>query len=145
MCGPVQVNLSGGRVSAAGEFEIARQVQRALADLAGDDAGGRRPVSQPLRPPRNLAMSVIGESRADAVHAADEVVDHAVGLGMAWIEAVQFAVGDHVDAGQFLRLQDHQDGVAQRAASKCRLRASAVRGSCRPPSSGPASCAPGCS
>ena len=40
MCGPVQVNLSGTRGERAGEFVIARQVERAFADLAGDDAGG---------------------------------------------------------------------------------------------------------
>ena len=71
-----------------------------------------------------------GEAGAHAVHAADEIVDHAVGFGMAGIEAIQFAVGDHVDAGQFLRFEHHHDGVAQACRGWSRRSASAARDNC---------------
>src|SRR5262249_30220835 len=44
---------------------------------------------------------------------ADEVVDHAVGVGVADVEARQLAIGDDVYTGQLLGLEDNEDGVAQ--------------------------------
>ena len=50
-------------------------------------------------------------SAADAGHRADEVLDHAVGVGVVDVEAVELAVGDDVDAGHLLGLEDDARGV----------------------------------
>ena len=90
--------LERARGEAAGEFVIAGQVERTLADFAGDNAGGLRAESHAgvLAECRDIGD---GKSRAHAVHLADEVIDHAVGFGVAGIETIQLAVGDDVDTG----------------------------------------------
>jgi hypothetical protein len=47
----------------------------------------------------------------DPAEAADEVFDHAVGVRVVRIEAVEFAVGRQVDAGVLLGGDDHRGGV----------------------------------
>ena len=100
------------RGQCASELVIARKVERALADLARDHAGRLGAIGQ-ARVRAEFVKIADGKTRGDAVHAADEIIDHAVGFGMAGVEAVELAVGDDVDAGQFLGFEHNHDGVAQ--------------------------------
>ena len=52
--------------------------------------------------------------RADARHRPDEILDHAVGIGMVHVEAVEFAIGGQVDAGLALNVEDHARGIETR-------------------------------
>ena len=49
--------------------------------------------------------------RADSLHRTDEVFDHAVGIGMIDVEAVQFAVGRQIDSGLPLQTEDDASGI----------------------------------
>ena len=49
-----------------------------------------------------------------ARHRTDEVLDHAVGIGMIHVEAVEFAIGGQVDAGLPLDVEDDARGVQTR-------------------------------
>ena len=60
----------------------------------------------------------------------DEIIDHAVGLGMARIEAVELSIGNNIETGELLRFQHHHDGVPKRHArgiakkpTRCRVTA----------------------
>ena len=57
-----------------------------------------------------------GKLRLDSLHGLDEVVDHAVGVGVVDVPAVQLTVGHHVDPGQLLGLEHREDRIAQALA-----------------------------
>ena len=103
------------RCQRAGEFEITGEIERAFCDLTGDEARGLASVCEALIFAKLFDIAQ-REAGVDAIHAANEIVDHAVGLGMAGVEAVQFAIGDHIDTGPLLRLEHDHDGVTQRDA-----------------------------
>ena len=94
------------------ELPIARQIQSALGEWPLDDAGRLGTKAHPLLGGK-LGQVLPRESRRDAAHRPDEIVDHAVGLRVAHVEARQLTVGDQVDPGQFLRLEHDEDGIAQ--------------------------------
>ena len=52
-----------------------------------------------------------GRERCGCRRAAEEVVDHAVGIGMVDIEAVEFAIGWQVDTGLALDVEDYARGI----------------------------------
>ena len=68
---------------------------------------------------------------AYAGHGADEVLDHAVGIGMIDVEAVEFAVGGQVDARLALRVEDDARGVEARLLAGQRGQPVGNRDSCR--------------
>ena len=95
------------------ELVIGGQVEDAIADFVRDDArGGGAEAHSLVGPERfDVADRVAG---LDARHTGHEVVDHAVGLGVAGVETVQLSVGDKVDPGKLLRLENNGNGVAER-------------------------------
>ena len=103
------------RSQRAGEFEITRQIERAFCDLTGHDPRGLASVCETLIFAKLFDIAQ-REAGVDAIHTADEIVDHAVGFGMAGVESVQFAIGDHINTRQLLRLEHDHDGVTQRDA-----------------------------
>jgi hypothetical protein len=97
MCGPVSVNLNG----------------RSGADRPFHHA--RRPGAEA----RRFALGIVdplreADLRAHAGHRPHEILDHAVGLRVVDVEAVQLAVAHQVDAGLFLRIDDHAHRVGER-------------------------------
>ena len=54
---------------------------------------------------RKLIRDRAADDRRDAGHRADEVFDHAVGVGMVDVEAVELAVGRQIDAGLTLDVE----------------------------------------
>ena len=88
------------------ELVVGGQVEDAIADFVRDDAcGGGAEAHSLVGPERfDVADRVAG---LDARHAGHEVVDHAVGLGVAGVETVQLSIGDKVDPGKFLRLENN--------------------------------------
>ncbi len=88
------------------------QVECSRADRANHDASRLGAVRHTgLR--AELQLVSPGKLCIDPAHLADEVVNHAVGLGMVEVVAVQLAVGDHIDARQLLGAHHHQGGIAQ--------------------------------
>ena len=59
---------------------------------------------------------------------ADEILDHAVGIGMVDVEAVEFAIGGQVDAGLALNVENHARGVEHAPARSAAPPASRGRG-----------------
>ena len=122
-----------------GEFERPRrqrvgarrrvgQIESAVADRAVDDA--RR-----LGAKAHAGLAAVGDNllerdfRANARHGLHEIFDHAVGFGMIDVEAVEFAVAHHIDAGCLLGRNHRAGGVDQAPADLARRRAN--RGSDR--------------
>ena len=52
--------------------------------------------------------------RAYPAHRADEVIDHAVGIGMVHVETVEFAIGGQIDACLALNAEDDARRVETR-------------------------------
>ena len=104
--------LDRERGERARELVIAREVERTLADFASDDAGWFGAIGETGVAAETIEIAD-GEASGDTVHAAYEIVDHAVGFGMAGVETVQLAIGDDVDASELLGLEHDHDGVAQ--------------------------------
>ena len=97
------------------EFIVAREVERAFANLADHHAGGEQP----------LAGSAVGtitveirrsKVAADPLHLRHKIVHHAVRLRMAGIKANQLSIRDQVEACQFLGLEHGHDGIPQHEA-----------------------------
>ena len=89
------------------------EVQAAFANRPAHDARRLRAELHALRG-AELGQLLARERRVDAGHRADEVVNHPVGLRVVHVEARQLAVRDDIKAGEFLRLEHDEDGVAQR-------------------------------
>ena len=101
-----------GAGEASKALPVPRQIERSLGERPVDDTGRLGAKAHPLlggKPGQVLPR----EGGRDATHRPNEVVDHAVGFGMADVEPGQFAVGDQIDPGQFLRLEHNEDGVPQ--------------------------------
>ena len=113
MYGLVTVNLNGPARDAGGELAIGQQIQRAFAERPFDHAGGL--AAEPHRAHAREGLVVAASDlAADAGHRANEILDHAVGVGMVDVEAVELAIGRQVDAGLALRVEDHAGGVDAR-------------------------------
>src|SRR5690606_16493468 len=89
-----------------------RQVEAAVAERPDD--GARRPRAElhaALRAVRNQLVE--REALRDAVHRADEVLDHPDGLGMVDVETRELSVADDVDAGLLLDADHYPRGVGE--------------------------------
>ena len=90
-----------------------RQVEMAGRDRPGHDAG--RPAAElhtRLGPVARQLVEV--DFGRHAAHRPDEIFDHAVGLGMVRVEAVELAVANQVDARPLLGVQHDPRRVGQR-------------------------------
>src|SRR5206468_5060242 len=76
---------------------IARKVERSFADGAFDDAGNSRAEAHAGKAGEFLELLPAGGG-ADAGEGPDEVIDHAVRVGVVDVEAVKLSVGDDVDS-----------------------------------------------
>ncbi len=99
--------------NAGGEFAIGQQIERAFAERPFHHARGLAAEPHGVRAREGFVIAA-AHLRPDAGHGADEVLDHAVGVGMVDVEAVEFAVGGQVDAGLALDVEDHAGGVEAR-------------------------------
>ena len=121
MYGLVTVNLNAPPATATRQaFAIGQQVERALAQFCFHHAGSLAAESHAAgaREGFVIAAAYLG---ADASHGADEVIDHAVGVGMVDVEPVQFAIGRQIDAGLALQVEAHTRGIHTRLlAGQCR-------------------------
>ena len=117
MCGPVRVNLSGFEASDLARAQARGRSSVPPADGAIDDArrAGAEAHARLLAERLDLGE---GELRADPRHRLDEILDHAVGLGVINVEAVELAVADEVDAGPLLRREDDARGVDHRLLAR---------------------------
>ena len=88
------------------------QVQFAFADGAFDHAGRLRAEAHALLGAK-IGYILTAHFARDAGHRPHEIFDHPVRLGVVDVKAGQLAVGDHVQPGQLLRLEDDENGVAQ--------------------------------
>ena len=112
------MNLNGPPATAAGARAIVRQVQRTFADRTDHDPGWFAAKTH-LAFARN-ASGRGGRSPIESRQAPHEVVDHAVGVGMIDVEAVELAVGRQIDAGLPLDVEDHAGRVDERLlAGEC--------------------------
>jgi hypothetical protein len=101
----------------AGAAIVAGEIERAFADLAFDQASrlgaeahaGHAAKCFELRSP---------EIPANPRHGADEVFDHAVGVGVVDVEAIKLAVGDDIDAGEFLGFENNLGRINQRLLAR---------------------------
>ena len=98
---------------AGGEFAIGQQVERAFAERLLDDARGLAAELHGALAGEALVIAA-AHLGADAGHGADEVFDHAVGIGMIDVEAIEFAVGGQIDARLALRVEDDARGIEAR-------------------------------
>jgi hypothetical protein len=92
------------------QFAIGHQVERAFAQRGFDHAGGFVAETHRAHASERF-MIAAAHLGAHAGHGADEVLDHAVGVRMVHVKAVQFAVGGQVDGGLALNIEDHARGV----------------------------------
>ena len=112
MCGPVTVNLSGPPASARGPCARSRQIQGPGPERPLGHR--RRPAAKPharLSPERLQLIEV--DLRPHPRHGVDEVLDHAVGLGVVDVEPVELAVADEIDPGRLLGVQHHAGRVGE--------------------------------
>ena len=102
--------LKGTAGDGRGALAIGEKIERAFAEGAGDDAGRLAAEAH-----RMMARKFFGDRAADdgrdAGHRSDEILDHAVGVGVIDVEAVELAVGGEIDAGLALEIEDDARGV----------------------------------
>jgi hypothetical protein len=93
-----------------GALAVGEQVEGAFAKLARDDAGRLAAEAHGV-----MAGEFLGDGAADhgrdAGHRADEILDHAVRVGVVDVEAVELAVGRQVDAGLTLEIKYDAGGI----------------------------------
>ena len=104
--GELEVTAGDG----GGALAIGQQVEGAFAEGAGDNASGLAAETH-----RVMAGEFFGDGAADlavdAGHGTNEVFDHAIGVGVVDVEAVELAVGGQVDAGLVLDVENDARGV----------------------------------
>lgn len=104
--GEFEITAGDGR----GALAIGEEIERAFAEGAGDDTGGLAAEAH-----RVMAGELLGDGATDlavdAGHGTDEILDHAVRVGMVDVETVKFAVGRKVDAGLGLDVEHDAGGV----------------------------------
>jgi hypothetical protein len=96
-----------------------RQIERAAAELVDDDAG--RPAAKAHAGRAAVFDEFLERDRGPhARHRAHEIFDHAVGLGMIGIEAIEFAVADKIDPGALLGMEHDAGRIDQRLLARIR-------------------------
>ena len=109
--GDGELERAGGQEAGTCWKSLAR-LRRAFADLAFDDAG-RAGAEAEVGEFVEFFFLGAADLRADVLKGADEVIDHAVGFGMIDVVAIEFAVGEEVEAGHLLGFDDDGHGVAE--------------------------------
>ena len=89
------------------------EIQRSRADRPFDHSRRARAEAH-ARAARVIEPFGEADVGAHAGHRPHEVLDHAVGLGMIDVEAVELAVAHEVDAGALLRRDHHARRIDQR-------------------------------
>ncbi len=95
------------------EFAIGQQVERPFTQRPFDNPRGFAPELHRAFT-RELLVVAAADLGAHPRHGAHEVIDHAVGVGMIDIEAVEFAIRGQVDSGLPLNVEDDARGVEAR-------------------------------
>ena len=83
--------FEGAARHTCGPCAVIGQIQYSLAQFASDDAGGLGPEAHFGLRPEGVEVGS-PHLRVHATKLACEVFDHAVGVGMIDVEAVQFAI-----------------------------------------------------
>ena len=96
-----------------GEFAIGEEVERALGKGRLHDAGGLAAELHGAFAGEALVIAA-PHLGAYAGHRTEEVFDHAVGIGMIDVEAIEFAIGGQIDARLALRVEDDAGGIEPR-------------------------------
>ena len=108
--GAGQGELEGAAGHGGGASAVGEQVEAARAEFGFHHGRGLGSEAHALFGGELLDLAA-AKFRAGAAHGPDEVLDHAVGVWVVDVEAVQLAVGGQVDAGLALGVEHHAGGI----------------------------------
>ena len=107
------VNLNGPPDTLAASSQSASRLSEPSPSGCLHDAGGLAAELHGALAGEALVIAA-PHLGAYAGHRAEEVFDHAVGIGMIDVEAIEFAIGGQIDARLALGVEDDAGGIEAR-------------------------------
>ncbi len=102
--------LEGSSRDLRGPPAVLNQVEPTSMQGLAHDGGGLGPEAHLLLGPEGLGVGPPND-RVASSHGADEVLDHAVGVGVIDVEAVELTIRGEVDSSLSLSIEDDPGGI----------------------------------
>ncbi len=102
--------FEGATGNRSSHLAVMEEVEGTFPEFIDHDTGGLAPETHGRMARKFLGDGATNHGR-NAGHGADEILDHAVGVGVIDIETRQLAIGRQIDAGLALDIKNHPGGI----------------------------------